>query len=73
MDNCLPIYPLTVLLSVFLPIHPAMSAEIDDVAVANQVYPKDTQLGLNLAMLRPWQLLVPKKIHTYSIRPGMQL
>ena len=41
MDNCLPIYPLTVLLlvSVFLPIHPAMSAEIDDVAVANQVYP----------------------------------
>ena len=47
MDNCLPIYPLTVLLlvSVFLPIHPAMSAEIDDVAVANQVYHKDAQLG----------------------------
>ena len=50
MDNCLPIYPLTVLVSVFLPIHPAMSAEIDDVAVANQVYPKDAQLGLNLAI-----------------------
>ena len=50
MDNCLPIYPLTVLLSVFLPIHPAMSAEIDDVAVVNQVYPKDAQLGLNLAI-----------------------
>jgi hypothetical protein len=50
-----------------------MCADIDDVAVANKVYPKDTQLGLNLAIWRPWQLLVPKKIHTYSIRPGIIL
>jgi len=47
MDNCSSIYPLIVLVSVLLPIHPAMSAEIDDVAVANQVYPKDAQLGYN--------------------------
>jgi hypothetical protein len=52
MGNCLPIYPLslTVLLYVFLLIHPEMCADIDDVAVANKVYPKDTQLGLNLAI-----------------------